>query len=88
MFVAHSQIRTEPADTEPHIQGVKDGVSWAALEYAKNIRTEGGKGEDVAIVVAGISHTDKTRYRSSIVVHFSKPMSVKPYIDEFLGPDP
>ena len=70
------------------MQGVKSGMCWLALEYAKNIRTEGGKGEDAAVVVAGITHTDKTKYRSSMVVQYSKPFSVKPYIDDFLGADP
>lgn len=50
----------------------------AALEYAKNIRdtgnalSDGGFSADppqnVVIVVAGISYTDKTKYRSSAVV--------------------
>lgn len=50
----------------------------AALEYAKNIRDTGRAlstgGEvtkdpvDVTICVAGISYTDKTKYRSSAVM--------------------
>lgn len=58
---------------------LKDGVSWAALEYSVNIRAEGkGKGRelsdgkfvkedprDVVICIAGINFTDKSKYRSS-----------------------
>ena len=63
--------------------GFKDGASWAALEYAKNIRETGkalstggevtGEPKDVTIVIAGITYTDKTKYRSSAVMQCVPP---------------
>lgn len=50
---------------------VKDGVSWTALEYLKWLETPEGqkcKERDVVIVPCSIVYTDKSRYRSSVVV--------------------
>ncbi|KAI5480683.1 glycerol-3-phosphate-acyltransferase [Pseudohyphozyma bogoriensis] len=79
--------------TVPGLGPLKDGASWAALEYAKNIREKGRTlsdgGEvpadpvDVTICVAGISYTDKTKYRSSVVMKFGKSIKVGSYVAEF-----
>lgn len=87
--------------TAPSLLPLKDGASWAALEYAKNIRSPEGKslsGEgggtiegdlpDVTIAIAGISYTDKTKYRSGAVMKFAPSVRVADYVDEFLGEDP
>ncbi|GAA6021477.1 hypothetical protein JCM10207_005771, partial [Rhodosporidiobolus poonsookiae] len=78
------------------LPSLKDGASWAALEYAKNIRdprqrralSDGGVSErepqDVVICVAGIAYSDKTKYRSCAVMEFGPNISVEPYVDEFL----
>lgn len=69
------------------LPALKDGASWAALEYSVNIRGgEKGKGRqlsgggevteqpsDVVICVAGINFTDKTKYRSSAIMQYVTP---------------
>ena len=58
---------------------LKDGASWAALEYSVNIRRDDAKTlsdgtkiksepQDVVVVVAGLNFTDKTKYRSSAMM--------------------
>lgn len=50
---------------------VKDGVSWTALEYTKWLQTPDGiasGGQNVTIVPASIVYTDKSKYRSSVVI--------------------
>lgn len=51
--------------TEPGIRAIKDGASWTALEYAKNLREQGAtmstgvkldNVKDVSIVVVGITY--------------------------------
>ena len=56
---------------------LKDGASWAALEYAKNLRDPATRARfsdgstcdkepvDVVICIAGIAYSDKTKYRAS-----------------------
>lgn len=62
------------------IPDLKDGASWAALEYAKNLRDpDAGRSyssgqrmreepQDVTICIAGISYSDKTKYRACAVM--------------------
>lgn len=56
--------------TEPRIVQVKDGASWAALEYAKWARENPDKvrpgAESARIVTAAIVYTNKTKYRSNV----------------------
>lgn len=59
--------------TEPHLIPLKDGTSWAALEYVRYLRgTEENKGakkgRKAVIVPVGIAYVDKTKYRSRVVV--------------------
>jgi len=68
------------SETVPHLSDLKDGASWAALEYAKNIRdpqsrrmtsdghSTSAEPQDVMICIAGIGYSDKTKYRSSAVM--------------------
>lgn len=59
--------------TEPAMQAIKEGASWAALEYAKNIRSQespGKSAKDVNVVVASIVYTQKTNYRSRAVMQY------------------
>jgi hypothetical protein len=65
------------SETVPHLSALKDGASWAALEFGKNIRdpltrrmlSDGSftnkEPQDVVICIAGIGYSDKTKYRSS-----------------------
>lgn len=77
--------------TEPHLQAIKEGASWAALEYAKNIRAVDGEAKrdpavkDPQVIVASIVYTQKTNYRSRAVMQFGKPIPMKGYIDSFLN---
>ncbi|CAK5265816.1 unnamed protein product [Mycena citricolor] len=73
--------------TEPRIMQVKDGAAWAALEYArmaKEKRERGeGSGQQVKIVPAAIVYTDKTKYRSNVVVEYSPAISMEPFLEQF-----
>lgn len=51
--------------TEPRILQVKDGASWAALEYAKWRKTNDAR--PAVIVPVGMVYTDKSQYRSAVV---------------------
>lgn len=52
--------------TEPRIMQVKDGASWAALEYTKWAADHGVKGPEVKIVPTAIVYTNKSKYRSDV----------------------
>jgi glycerol-3-phosphate O-acyltransferase/dihydroxyacetone phosphate acyltransferase len=59
--------------TEPHMIAIKDGTSWAALEYLRYLEgTEenGGpkNGKRALVVPVGIAYVDKAKYRSRVVV--------------------
>jgi 1-acyl-sn-glycerol-3-phosphate acyltransferase len=58
--------------TMPRIVQVKDGASWATLEYMKWVQEgRASKGAREAIVVpVGITYTNKSKYRSSVVIEF------------------
>lgn len=84
------------SETVPRLSALKDGASWAALEYGKNIRDPvtrrvlsngvytDKEPQDVVICIAGIGYSDKTKYRSSAVMEFGQKISIEPYIQEFL----
>ncbi|KAK4053595.1 hypothetical protein OIO90_003834 [Microbotryomycetes sp. JL221] len=81
------------SETMTALPPLKDGASWAALEYAINVRRTGKQlsdgtfvkhePKDVVICIAGINFTDKTKYRSSAIMQFGPPIHVGPYLDEF-----
>lgn len=60
--------------TLPHLGEFKDGISWAALEYAKSIRddptpnSDGSTPKPAVVVPVAIVYTDKASYRSNIIV--------------------
>lgn len=59
--------------TEPHIIALKDGTSWAALEYLRYLEgTEenGGPkdGRPAVVVPMGLAYVDKSKYRSRVAV--------------------
>ncbi|KZP34086.1 acyltransferase [Athelia psychrophila] len=64
--------------TEPGIVQMKDGAAWAAVEYAKTISGKEGQKEAVEVIPVAVVYTDKSRYRSRIVVHYGAPISVPP----------
>jgi glycerol-3-phosphate O-acyltransferase / dihydroxyacetone phosphate acyltransferase len=58
--------------TMPRIVQFKDGASWAVLEYMKWVQ-EGSapkSAKEALIVPVGITYTDKSKYRSSVVIEF------------------
>ncbi|CUA66700.1 hypothetical protein RSOLAG22IIIB_00145 [Rhizoctonia solani] len=75
--------------TAPHIVQVKDGVAWSALEYMKWNRLRQKNGEkpapDAVVIPVGIVYTEKSRYRSGVVVEFGKPITVDQYEAQFLS---
>ncbi|KAF7315927.1 PlsC domain-containing protein [Mycena indigotica] len=71
--------------TEPRIMQVKDGAAWAALEYNKLAQNdpEKKKSKSVAVVPAAIVYTNKTKYRSSVIVDFGSPIFMDDYVEQF-----
>lgn len=69
---------------------MKDGASWAALEYIKWV-AEGGtninNGKELLIIPAGITYTDKSKYRSSAVIEYGTPIPVSRFKEQFLSSD-
>ncbi|KAI5982765.1 hypothetical protein F5J12DRAFT_944409 [Pisolithus orientalis] len=70
--------------TEPRIMQVKDGAAWAALEYTKWADEYGLKGPEVKIIPAAIVYTNKSKYRSDVIMEFGQPISVGEYKERFL----
>ena len=68
---------------------VKDGVSWTALEYFKWLQGPEGQKvsqqKELVIVPASIVYTDKSRYRSSVVVKYGEAINVAEYAQQFLS---
>ncbi|CAL1705924.1 unnamed protein product [Somion occarium] len=73
--------------TEPRIMQVKDGAAWAALEYTKWTTEHGNSGDPVEIIPVSIVYTNKSKYRSCVVVEYGKPITMDEYKAEFLSPD-
>ncbi|GLB37088.1 putative phosphate acyltransferases [Lyophyllum shimeji] len=73
--------------TEPRIMQVKDGAAWAALEYSKwqQEHPEFALAEGVVIVPAAIVYTDKSKYRSEVVVEFGQPITLEAYKEQFFS---
>ncbi|KIM26219.1 hypothetical protein M408DRAFT_330764 [Serendipita vermifera MAFF 305830] len=74
--------------TLPRIVQVKDGASWSALEYVKWV-ADGGEnvnnGKELVIVPAGITYTDKGKYRSSAVIEYGPPIHISEFKKRFLS---
>lgn len=71
--------------TEPRIMQVKDGAAWAALEYTKWADERGLDGPGVKVIPAAIVYTNKSKYRSDVIMEFGQPISMSEYKEEFLG---
>ena len=59
--------------TEPHMIPIKDGMSWAALEYVRYLagtEENGGpkKGKKCVVVPVALAYVDKSKYRSRVAV--------------------
>ncbi|KAF9478620.1 glycerol-3-phosphate-acyltransferase [Pholiota conissans] len=73
--------------TEPRIMQVKDGAAWAAMEYVKWARENPDKAQyqEVTIVPVAIVYTNKSKYRSRVIMEFGKPITLGPYIEQFFS---
>lgn len=71
--------------TEPRIMQVKDGAAWAALEYTKWAAENGVKGPGVQIIPAAIVYTNKSKYRSSVIMNFGEPVSMDEFKEQFFS---
>ncbi|KAF8070166.1 glycerol-3-phosphate-acyltransferase [Lyophyllum atratum] len=73
--------------TEPKIMQVKDGAAWAALEYAKWKQENPGVAppQDVIIIPAAIVYTDKSKYRSDVIIEFGQPITLDSYKEQFFS---
>ncbi|KAK0194937.1 hypothetical protein F5146DRAFT_1023500 [Armillaria mellea] len=74
--------------TEPRIMQVKDGAAWAALEYTKWLKENPKKAPptEVKIIPAAIVYTNKSKYRSNVIVEFGRPISMDAYLQQFNDP--
>ncbi|KAI0267041.1 glycerol-3-phosphate-acyltransferase [Gloeopeniophorella convolvens] len=75
--------------TEPRIMQVKDGAAWAALEYTKWAKENPERASKAPLVVvpSAIVYTNKSKYRSYVIMEFGTPITMDPYIDQFLEGD-
>ncbi|KAG6842077.1 hypothetical protein C0991_002731 [Blastosporella zonata] len=73
--------------TEPKIMQVKDGAAWAALEYTKwrQENPDSAPPQDVIIIPASIVYTDKSKYRSDVVVEYGQPITMDAYKEQFFS---
>ncbi|KAM5533716.1 hypothetical protein V8D89_012589, partial [Ganoderma adspersum] len=75
--------------TEPHIMQVKDGAAWAALEYIKWAQENPDKvkkgAENVMIIPATIVYTNKSKYRSQVIMEFGQPIRMEDYLGQFMS---
>ncbi|KAJ3570953.1 hypothetical protein NP233_g4059 [Leucocoprinus birnbaumii] len=73
--------------TEPRIMQVKDGASWAALEYTKWAQENPGRTveEEIQVLPVAIVYTNKPKYRSSVIMEFGRPIKMDPYKEQFFS---
>ncbi|KAM6502302.1 glycerol-3-phosphate-acyltransferase [Amanita muscaria] len=73
--------------TEPKIMQVKDGASWAALEFLHWLKNNPAKTprREVQVIPAAIVYTNKSKYRSSVIMEFGRPITMDAYKDDFLS---
>ncbi|KAI0708950.1 glycerol-3-phosphate-acyltransferase [Cerioporus squamosus] len=75
--------------TEPQIMQIKDGAAWAALEYTKWAKENPDKvqqgAEEVMIIPAGIVYTNKSKYRSQVIMEFGQPIRMEDYMVQFMS---
>ncbi|KAI9463359.1 glycerol-3-phosphate-acyltransferase [Russula earlei] len=75
--------------TEPRIMQVKEGAAWAALEYCKWVRENPqlAPQEPLVIVPCAIVYTNKSKYRSYVIMEFGSPIITTQYLDHTLEAD-
>jgi 1-acyl-sn-glycerol-3-phosphate acyltransferase len=68
---------------------VKDGAAWAALEYSKWAQENPDRASDkpLVIVPCAIVYTNKSKYRSNVIMEFGSPIPVNSYLDQFQNSD-
>ncbi|KAI0769443.1 glycerol-3-phosphate-acyltransferase [Trametes elegans] len=75
--------------TEPRIMQVKDGASWAALEYTKWAKENPDKvkngADTVVIIPAAIVYTDKSKYRSQVIMEIGQPIKMDEFFQQFMS---
>ncbi|KAH7916613.1 hypothetical protein BJ138DRAFT_1139465 [Hygrophoropsis aurantiaca] len=74
--------------TEPRIMQVKDGAAYAALEYTKWSQENPEQlkiGTPVMIVPAAIVYTNKSKYRSDVIMEFGRPITMDDYKEQYLS---
>ncbi|KAJ3524678.1 hypothetical protein NM688_g8520 [Phlebia brevispora] len=71
--------------TETRIMQVKDGASWAALEYTKWARENGVKQPPLKIIPAAIVYTNKSKYRSQVIMEFGQPILPEDFMEQFMS---
>ncbi|KAJ7282606.1 hypothetical protein C8J57DRAFT_1295819 [Mycena rebaudengoi] len=70
--------------TEPRIMQIKDGAAWAALEYTKwMLENPEKKLAPLVVVPAAIVYTNKSKYRSDVVVEYGRPITMDSYMGQF-----
>lgn len=75
--------------TEPRIMQVKEGAAWAALEYTKWTREnpKHASQDPLVIVPCAIVYTNKSKYRSFVIMEFGSPITTMPYFEHVLEAD-
>ncbi|KAI0683272.1 hypothetical protein BC835DRAFT_1396021 [Cytidiella melzeri] len=72
--------------TEPQIAQIKDGASWAALEYSRwQLQHSTVNKDDLYLVPVGIVYTDKARYQSRVSVRFGEPINVSSFTRRYMS---
>ncbi|KAJ8501720.1 hypothetical protein ONZ45_g12051 [Pleurotus djamor] len=68
--------------TEPCMAQLMSGAAWAAVEYEKwrGKGSDGGNG--LRVVPVAIVYTDKSKYRSRVVIHYGKAIQLSDYTHE------
>ncbi|KAJ1980484.1 hypothetical protein H4R35_001104 [Dimargaris xerosporica] len=81
--------------TLPHMLDLKDGTSWAALEYAAALEAspefqqlahdpQAQNDLRLQIVPTGITYVDKARWRNDCLVTFGAPIDVHRHVSDFV----
>ncbi|KAI9144086.1 hypothetical protein BKA69DRAFT_1058167 [Paraphysoderma sedebokerense] len=68
--------------TLPHMIVVKDGISWAALEYA--LFAKESNSPPAPVIPVGLNYIQKDKWRSVVIVTYGTPIYVDKYVDEFV----
>ncbi|KAI8991062.1 hypothetical protein BDF20DRAFT_842435 [Mycotypha africana] len=77
--------------TLPSLGKLKDGASFVALEYNKALKDypsdklnqHGQRPKPASIVPVGIVYTDKSKYRSQVIVRFGQTIHVNDYLSDY-----